>query len=132
MSTVLRSLTAPAGSTGNNTHPSIGIPSVSARLAMTIVVEAQGATPTITWKAQVSIDDTSVSDANSTWYDLLYVTPTTNDTAATTARVTTALGTDVVFPDTFNDTRFWRKVRLVTTANTNTTYRGELVCQYRN
>jgi hypothetical protein len=132
MSTILRSLTAPSGSTGNNTHQSIGISQVSSRIAATLIVEAVGATPTITWKVQVSMDDTSVTDANSTWFDLLYVTPTTNDTAVTTARVVTAVGLDVVFPDTFYDARFWRKVRLVTSSNTNVTYRGELVSQYRN
>jgi hypothetical protein len=131
VSAVVRSLLAPSGSTGNNTHTSIGFPDVNARYAMVLDVEAVGATPTITWKVQVSIDDTSVSDANSTWYDLLYVTPTTNDTAVTTTRVVTAVGSDVVFPDTFYDARFWRKIRLVTTANTNVTYRGELVSQYR-
>ena len=132
MSAVTRSLLAPAGSTGNNTHTSIGISPVSARLAATLIVEAVGATPTLTWKVQVSIDDTSVTDANSTWFDLIYFTPTTNDTAAVATRVVTAVGLDVVFPDTANDARFWRKARLVTTANTNVTYRGELISQYRN
>jgi hypothetical protein len=132
VSTVLRSLLAPSGTTGNNTHTSIGITDANARLAVALIVEAVGATPTVTWKAQVSIDDTSVSDANSTWYDLIYFTPTTNDTAAVATRAVTAVGSDVVFPDTANDARFWRKVRVVTSLNTNVTYRAELVSQYRN
>lgn len=132
MSGINTTIMAPGGSTGNNTHQSVGLPAVSSRIAYKLVCEVAGGTPTVTWKIQVSADDTGITDANSTWYDLLYFTPTTNDTPATTTRVVTAVGSDAVFPDTANDARFWRKARLVTTANTNVTYRGELVTQYRN
>lgn len=132
MSGVTNLLMAPAGTTGNNTHQSIGLPTVSHRLAFQLIVEAVGATPTVTWKVQVSLDDTSVSDANSTWYDLIYFTAGTNDTLAVATRAVTAVGSDTVFADTAGDTRFWRKARLVTSLNTNCTYRAVAVTQYRN
>lgn len=135
MSGINTALAAAAGTTGNNTHASIGLPQNPCRLAFSIVAEVVGATPTVTWKYQVSTDPLSVSDANSTWVDLIYFTPGTNDTPAVATRAfapAAAPASDTVFLDDANGTRFFRKARLVTTANTNVTYRGEVLEQYRN
>ena len=123
---------ASAGQTGNNTHASIALPEAPARLAFALIVTAIGAGPTVTWKVQVSADPPDVTDANSTWVDLIYFTAGTNDTLAVATRAVTTVSRDTVFLDDANGARFFRKARLVTTLNTNVTYRGECVAQARN
>lgn len=113
---------APTGSTGNNTHASVQIQAEAESESFEFVVEAVGATPTVTWKLQGSVDQPDVSDANSAWFDILYVTDAT-DTPAVATIASTTVGKKVVFADELNDIREYRKVRLVTTANTNVTYR---------
>jgi len=116
---------APKGSTGNQTHASVPMPAEADHAAFQFVVEAVGATPTVTWKIQGSLDDPSVSDANSAWFDIAYNTEA-NDTLAVATRSATAVGKQVNFKRR-NQAHFFRKVRLVTTANTNVTYRCELI-----
>jgi len=87
-------------------------------------VTVAGATPTVTWKVQGSVDDASVSDGNSAWFDVAYITDAT-DTAAVTARVRTTVGSDLQFLSN-PVARRYRKYRLVTTANTNITYDADL------
>lgn len=89
------------------------------------MVEVAGATPTVTWKVQGSPEQESVSDANSTWFDLIYVTDAV-DTTAVTALTSTAVGKKVIFEDELSGFRQYHKLRLVTSANTNITYRGDL------
>jgi len=114
---------AAAGSTGNNTHTGTPLGGGAETVAFQFVVETTGATPTVTWKVQGSPDESSVSDANSSWYDVSYVTDS-NDTAAVTAKTTTAVGSQIIF--TANPVaRRYRKYRLVTSANTNITYHAD-------
>lgn len=115
-------LLAPAGSTGNNTHASVHIEGYDA-LAFEFVVEAAGATPTVTWKIQASPDDVSVSDANAHWYDLGYVTDA-SDTISQATRTATAVGAQIEFLSN-PVARKYRRFRAVSTANTNVTYRVE-------
>jgi hypothetical protein len=115
---------AATGQTGNNTHPSVWLGSSYEAVAMQFVVEVAGATPTVTWKVQASPDDNKVTDANSNWYDVGYVTDGT-DTIAQTARTATAVGAQVQFVSN-PVARRYQKFRLVTSANTNITYRGEV------
>jgi hypothetical protein len=120
MAVVLKSL-APAGSTGNNTHSAVGISEGAERFAVQFVVEAVGGTPTVTWKAQGSMD-------GSNWYDVFYVTDA-SDTGAASTRTATAVGAQTEFLDLAGGSRFYNQFRIVTSSNTNVTYRAELWCQ---
>jgi hypothetical protein len=117
MATTL-ALLAPTGTTGNNTHTGVGINGGADRIAVQFVVEAAGGTPTVTWKAQGSLDGAN-------WYDLFYVTDS-SDTGAASTRTATGTGAQTEFLDVAGGARFYNQYRLVTSANTNITYRGEL------
>lgn len=109
-------LLAPAGSTGNATHNAVKLGPYEA-LVFHFVVEATGATPTVTYKFQGSVD-------GSNWFDIAYVTDA-NDTVAVSTRVRTTVGSDVAFLSN-PVARRYQYVRLVTSSNTNVTYRGEV------
>lgn len=117
-----KSLLAPAGSTGNNTHTAVQY----ARggdlgwVAFQFVVEAVGATPTVTFKFQGSLD-------NVNWYDILYVTDG-SDTASAATRAVTAVGASLAYLDN-SQVRQYKFFRCVTTANTNVTYHAELYAE---
>lgn len=118
---------APSGSTGNNTHTGVEIdPSVDvSQLLLEFIVETIGTT--VTYKWQVAPEDPSVvSDANATWTDLNYIPwgdATETVAAATRARTTVSTDTLVPFVGT-KAKQIFRRIRLVTTANTGVTYRG--------
>src|SRR4051812_41087001 len=81
---------ASTGSTGNATHSAVEIKRGDSHVAaVQFVVEAVGATPTVTWKAQGSLDGTN-------WYDLAYITDASG-TEAVTTRTATAVGAQVNF-----------------------------------
>ncbi len=105
---------AATGSTGNTTHAGIDVNPASAGHTFQFVVEAVGATPTVTWKVQGSPD-------NVYWYDVTYVTDA-SDTAASAARVVTVIGGSIQFLSN-PVARQFKWYRLVTSANTNVTYR---------
>lgn len=111
---------APAGSTGNVTGAAVELTNVieQAQVAFQFVVEAIGATPTITFKYQGSLDGVN-------WYDVIYYTDA-NDTLSVATRAVTTVGAVVQFLDTGNGSRLYRYYRLVPTLNTNVTYRAEL------
>ena len=112
---------AATGSTGNVTGTASEVfPGEGNQVGMQLVVEAVGATPTITWKVQGSNDNTN-------WFDVLYVTDA-SDTAAATARTATAVGAQIQWLSQ-GHVRQYRFYRLVTSANTNVTFRGELWCE---
>lgn len=113
-------LLAPTASTGNNTHTAVAYKpgnGFASPVAIQFVVEAAGATPTVTWKAQGSFDGTN-------FYDLLYITDA-SDTAATTTKTATAVGAQAIFVSN-SQSRGYNFYRIVTSANTNITYRAEL------
>lgn len=114
---------APTGSTGNNTHSGVGVGSgdVAGQVGFQFVVEAIGATPTITWKVQGSLDGL-------TWFDVFYVT-TATDTPATAAIVATTVSTVAVWLSNGGASRFYSQYRVVTSANTNVTYHAEMYVQ---
>jgi hypothetical protein len=66
-------LLAPPGTTGNNTHASVGVAATADKFAVVHVAEVAGTTAT--WKVQGSLDIGQVSDANSNWFDMPYVLP---------------------------------------------------------
>jgi len=111
---------APAGSTTNLTGSTVELTNIveQAQVAFQFVVEAAGATPTVTFKYQGSLDGTN-------WYDLIYYSDA-NDTLSVATRVVTAVGASVQWLDTGNGSRLYRYYRVVTTADTNVTYRAEL------
>lgn len=108
---------APAGTTGNNTSTASHVDPNHFALVFQFVVEAVGATPTVTFKFQGSPDNTN-------WYDIGYITDGTDGISQST-RTVTAVGSSIAFlSNPF--ARRYRYVRCVTTANTNVTYRAEL------
>lgn len=118
-------LLAATGSTGNNTHTGVNVaPSTVPTTAFEFIVEVAGATPSITWKVQGTIDPVSVTDANANWVDIPYL-PANTDVSAVAALTATAVGGTLIFLDTASGQRFFRRLRLVTSANTNVTYRCE-------
>ena len=112
---------APAGSTGNNTHSSVALEESEGIVNVEVEITAVGVTPTVTWKLQGSYDEPGVADAASDWADL-ELDPSDN-TAAGTSFTKTAVG---VFQYALAEQNRPRKVRLVTSANTNVTYEAEV------
>lgn len=116
---------AATGTTGNSAAGDGGVEVKVAgdagypQIAFQFVIEAAGATPTVTWKYQGSWD-------RLTWYDVQY---TTTDLAAASkaTQTQTAVGT---YANLLADARlFFRFYRCVTTLNTNVTYRAEAYVQ---
>lgn len=112
---------APVGTTGNITGASSGPVEMGGNaVALQFIVEAVGATPTVTFKYQGSLDGTN-------WFDVTYVSVTT-DTLATATQTVTGLGATVIFLEN-PAVRNWNWFRVITTANTNVTYSAELYVQ---
>jgi hypothetical protein len=112
-----------ASSTGTATHPSVSMGDGQAAMSFKFIVDVAGATPTITWKIQASPDETSVTDANSAWFDLGYITDA-SDTISQATRTATAVGAQINFLSN-PVARVFRKYRLVTSSNTNITYHAD-------
>ena len=120
---------AAAGSTGNNTHASVSLADPGATaVAFNFIITAVGATPTVTWKIQGSYDDSGTSDANSSWFDMSFRDALSTSLTTLVANLTkTAVGAYVCLMPI--DIPGPAKVRLVTSANTNVTYKAEVVGQ---
>ena len=107
---------APTGSVGNITSPAASLGASYLSLAFQFVVEVAGASPTVTYKFQASQD-------NINWYDLGYITDT-SDTISTASRVRTTTGADICFISN-PVARQYQWVRVVTSGNNNVTFRAE-------
>jgi len=119
MSAATKYLLAPAGSTGNlNPGVTVDAGPASGAVCFQFVVEAAGATPTITYKFQGSMDGAN-------WYDVQYITDT-NNTGVATAKTATAVGGSISYLDAQSGARNYTKYRLIATLNTNITFRAEL------
>jgi hypothetical protein len=103
-----------ATSTGNNTHTAVRT-DANETVAFEMEVTAIGATPTVTWKIQGSMDGTS-------FWDVAYVTDA-NDTVAVAGRTMTTVSSQIQFLSN-PVARRYKFYRLVTSANTNVTYRA--------
>lgn len=114
---------AATASTGNNSHGSIRPSPDGDKLAVVFVVESVGATPTVTYKLQTTFDPDGTADASANWVDVMLL-PVDSETAAKTFTVT-ATGQYIGYLAQASS-RFARRVRVVTSANTNVTYRAEL------
>ncbi len=120
---------APTGSTGNINGTAVTGIEDGRTVALVFQVGAVGATPTITYKIQgalnrdpgIKLDSQPASDV---WDDLSLVV-SNPATAAITSDTKTATGTFIYFVNGV-DIRRWRKIRLVTSANTNVTFSARL------
>jgi hypothetical protein len=121
---------AVTGTTGNNTSASVGLSPAANKSAFVFIVEAAGGGPTVTYKFQGTLDPTTVTDANANWADLL-VLPIGSDTATAAPTALTATGVTIHYLAQAHS-RFIRRARVVTSANTNITYRCELHQMYSN
>ena len=110
-------LLANAGSTGNVTGATVNAPASITQACFQFVVEAVGATPTVTFKFQGSLDGTN-------WYDIPYVLAST-DTLSQATQTVTAVGASISWLSQVGF-RYFTAYRVVTTANTNVTFRAEL------
>jgi len=128
---------APPGSTGNNSHQSVGLGPAPVLVAVEFVVEQVGATPQITFKLQGTFDPGQVADGAANWFDLIMLA-SDNETAAVLTTLNPAVvGAVLRYLSHGGATkggrvRFVPRVRLVTSANTNVTYRTNLRSQYAN
>lgn len=116
---------ANVGSTGNNTHASVGADGFTDAdvLSLEFEITAVGGTPTISWLFQGSMDGPDVTDAASDWF-ALEVLP--SDSAVESAAVQTKTAVGVYESSVEIARRPIRKVRLVTSANTNVTYEADI------
>lgn len=121
---------APNGTTGNNTHTGITVDDADG-IGFQFVVEAIGATPTVTFQVQGCLDPSNVSDANANWQNIPYY-PVGSDTLSVAAQTVTTVGATVFYLDFASGSRFFRRYRLVTSANTNVTYHGSLFKRVEN
>ena len=118
MSGIVKSEAAPVGSTGNNSHNPIGVAPPTTEICLEFNLEAVGTT--VTFKVQGLVADLS-SPAAADWNDLAVVTAD-SDTPITTKAVT-VVGRYYVYVSQAQS-RFLKKIRLVTSANTGCTYSG--------
>ena len=109
---------AAAGTTGNNTHTAVPVDPDVETVAFQFNVSAIGATPTVTFKYQGTVDGTN-------WFDVFYVTDS-SDTASVATRVVTAPGSSIQWLSNVS-VRKYTQYRCVTTANTNITYNADVV-----
>ncbi len=114
---------AAATSTGNNTHTSVAVSGDSGALAFKFDITAVGGTPTVTFKIQGTMDD-NVVDASADWFDIAVIpADTTTPGTQVVTQTKTAVSVNMSFIPVHT---FAKRIRLVTTANTNVTYEAEL------
>ena len=121
---------ATTGSTGNNTHASVGLNVVPSKIAANLIIEAVGATPTITATLQGTLDPGTVVDGSAQWFNISFFKADSSGAATESANQTqTTTGAFPMYVG-LSRNKFARRLRLVTTANTNVTYRCELHQQF--
>lgn len=108
-------MTGATAQTGNNTHTAVRT-DANETVAFEFEVTVAGGGPTVTWIVQGSMD-------NVNFYPVNYVTDAT-DTAAVAALTSTAVGKKIIFLSN-PVARRYKFYRLVTSANTNITYRAD-------
>lgn len=109
------------GSTGTGRKFALGFPRVPL-VAIEFVVEAIGATPTVTFTIQVLKAGGDPAVAGD-WVDTNYVDADSSVAAAKTGITMTAVGKTVKYIDGL-DKRFYDAVAVNVSANTNVTYRA--------
>jgi hypothetical protein len=116
---------ANVGTTGNNTHPSVPVDGAESVRALSIEFEvtAAGATPTVTFIAQGSMDGPDIPDASSDFFTLALIPPSGGAETQAPAAVTTVSVNEYTLDLARHPCR---KLRLVTSANTNITYEADV------
>jgi len=114
---------APAASTGNNTHAQLEVPAEADSLMIEVEVEVIGATPTLTFNVQGSMDDTDLAAASSDWFEVFGM-PSAGAAEVDISGTVVAVGLSAFSLNLVS--RPVKKLRLVTSANTNVTYSAEL------
>jgi len=105
----------PSGSVGAQTSPAFEVRDPNEGVAFVFEVEAIGATPTVTYKWQGSMQGVN-------WFDIAYITDA-SAVEAVAAKVRTTVGADVQFLSQ-PQARIYKFYRLVVSANTNVTYKA--------
>lgn len=118
-----RALAGPSA-TGSNTHTGYNTSGATDDIQVIFRITAVGATPTVTWKVQGAPDETSVADGSANWFDLS-VRDVTGTSSTTLVATMTKTATGVYVVAIPEDVQF-RRIRLVTSANTNVTYECDL------
>ncbi len=97
-----------------------------------LISELGGATPQVSWKIQSSLDGDQVADGSANWFDLACVAASNNPAAIpvvvnpATTSVSSVLWIAGGGPlGRQNPPRMIRRLRVVTSANTNVTYQVE-------
>lgn len=109
------------GSTGTGRGSVAGLENIlpgGAKALVEFEVEAQGATPTITFTVQGSLDGT-------TFFDIAYVDGDATVAQSKAAKVVTTISKTFVFVDGL-DKRFFKALAVNVSANTNTTFSARL------
>lgn len=114
---------AATGTTSTHTHGPVDAPQDAFTVALEFIIEVAGSTPTITWKLQGCFEDSTVDAAAGAMVDCQLL-PSASDTSVATV-TQTGVGTYVHFVSLANS-RCFRKYQLVTSSNTNVTYRANL------
>ncbi len=114
---------APAASVGSQTHVPVEVPAEADTLMIEFEVEAVGATPTVTYNVQGSMDDADVPVASSDWFEMFGL-PSAGAAEVDISGTVTAVGVSDFTLDLRS--RAVKKLRLVTSANTNVTYNSEV------
>lgn len=112
---------AATGRTGPNTDGPVTVSDPVSWVALEFVVEVAGSTPTITAKLQGSFAPSSTAAGAYVDCQLL---PSASDTSVSSF-TQTGVGTYVYFVS-LSHSRMFRHFQLVTSANTNVTYRANL------
>jgi hypothetical protein len=124
---VNRNALAPAGSVGNNTHTGYNLSGAAEEILVQFRITAIGATPTVTWNVQASYAETGIADGSADWFDVAIVasTSTTPTTLVPTITGTTVSTVVAIVAGLQNIPA--KRIRLVTSANTNVTYTADLI-----
>ena len=110
------------GSTGNTTHQSVGL-SQDAR-SVCVDFRATVVGTTVTFVVQGSFDDPQTLDASSIFVTAL-VYPVGSDTGTAAPAAVTTVSSNPVFLTGVSG-RFYKKIRVVTSANTGITYEAKV------
>ena len=119
---ILSQYAALPGSTGNNTHQSVGLTGDAESVCVDFRATAVGTT--VTFVVQGSFDEPQTADGSSTFVTA-FVYPVGSDTGtAAPAAVTTVSSNPVWLSGSLF--RFYKKIRIVTSANTGVTYEAKV------
>jgi len=114
---------APKGQTGTGRFPAHVVPE-SPLIAIEFVVEAVGATPTVTYTIQ-GLRPGAESTDSAEWVDLMYLDMDSSVAASKAGIVATTVSRVVKYLDGL-DRRFFEAIAVNVSANTNVTFRANL------